>query len=282
MNSHFSPPSSEFPNAPARAYVLGVGVSAINPTIAVRIIDSWIREGAHNYVCITGVHGVIESRKDTTLRQIHNAAALVTPDGMPLVFMAHRLGFKDVKRVYGPDLMRHVSALSAARGYRQFYYGGDIGVADRLAATLQQQYAGLEVCGTYCPPFGEISAAEDEAAVAAINASGADIVWIGLSTPKQERWMAAHLDRLNAPVLIGVGAAFDFLAGTKPQAPTWMQRAGFEWLYRLYREPRRLWKRYGRIVPLFIVLAGLQLVRHSFGTHNADETVLTPHSRSSL
>jgi N-acetylglucosaminyldiphosphoundecaprenol N-acetyl-beta-D-mannosaminyltransferase len=183
---------------------------------------------------------------------------------MPLVFMAKRLGYSEIGRVYGPDLMRRLTALSATKGYRQFYYGGGPGLADRLSAALRRRFPRLVVAGTLTPPFRQLTDAEDDAIVAKINAAAPDIVWVGLSTPKQEFWMASHVDRIPGAVLIGVGAAFDFLAGTKSQAPLWMQHAGLEWLYRLASEPRRLWRRYARIVPMFIGLALLQLLRERF------------------
>lgn len=248
---------------PAQVFVLGVGVSAITLDSAIQCIESWIlrKPRRANYVCITGVHGIVESRHDRRLRDIHNEAGLVTPDGMPLVFMAHRLGFKAVSRVYGPDLMRKLTELSAAKSYRQFYYGGAPGVAEQLATALKNRHPELQVAGTLTPPFRDLTPAEDAAVVDRINAAAADIVWVGLSTPKQEFWMASHADRLNAAVMIGVGAAFDFLAGTKSQAPAWMQQSGLEWFYRLACEPRRLWKRYSRIVPYFLLFASLQLLR---------------------
>lgn len=249
-------------SVPKRAFILGVGVSAITLDQAVSTIEQWIERRTRNYVCITGAHGIIESRRDLKLRQIHNDAGMVTPDGMPLVFMARRLGFKPVSRVYGPDLMRRLTEVSAQKGYRQFYYGGGPGLADQLAATLKARYPTLRVAGTMTPPFRPLTSEEDEAVIARINAAAPDIVWVGLSTPKQEFWMASHIGRLNVPVLVGVGAAFDFLAGTKSQAPVWMQRSGLEWVYRLAHEPRRLWKRYLRIVPLFSMLALAQIIVH--------------------
>jgi N-acetylglucosaminyldiphosphoundecaprenol N-acetyl-beta-D-mannosaminyltransferase len=241
--------------------ILGVNVSATDMQECIDTIDSWIGARSQHYVCVTGVHGVIESQSDATLRAIHNAAGLVTPDGMPLVWMARWLGHERTTRVYGPDLMRTLSALSPARGYRHFFYGGGEGIAERLKQALVRSCPGLEVVGTITPPFRALTGEEDAAIVDAINAARPDIVWVGLSTPKQERWMAAHVGRIEAPVLIGVGAAFDFLAGDKKQAPAWMQRNGLEWLFRLATEPRRLWRRYLSIVPRFIVLAGAQLVR---------------------
>ena len=261
--------NTDMATAPDRAVILGVGVSAITLDGAASIIEQWIQRRTPNYVCITGAHGIIECRGDAGLRRIHNDAGMVTPDGMPLVFMARRLGFKRVTRVYGPDLMRLMTEISAKKGYRQFYYGGGPGLAERLAATLTVRYPTLPVAGTMCPPFRPLTPEEDEAATDQINAAAPDIVWVGLSTPKQELWMASHVGRLNGAVLIGVGAAFDFLAGTKPQAPLWMQRSGLEWTYRLACEPRRLWKRYARIVPLFFVLALAQLItQRTAGVHH--------------
>jgi N-acetylglucosaminyldiphosphoundecaprenol N-acetyl-beta-D-mannosaminyltransferase len=242
--------------------ILGVGVSAIKLDDAIAAVEGWIEKRKPHYVCITGVHGVMESRKDPRLRDIHNQADLVAPDGMPLVWISRWLGATQVERVYGPDLMRAITARSPARGYRHFYYGGAPGVASQLAAALTAANNGLNVVGTLCPPFRPLTPEEDDEVVAQINAAAPDIVWVGLSTPKQEYWMASHIGLIKAPVMIGVGAAFDFLAGTKKQAPTWMQQHGLEWLYRLCMEPRRLWRRYAYIVPGFLFLAAGEFARH--------------------
>jgi N-acetylglucosaminyldiphosphoundecaprenol N-acetyl-beta-D-mannosaminyltransferase len=241
-----------------RANILGVGVSALNMAMALEIIEGWIERREPHYVCVTGVHGVMESQRDEELRRIHNRAGLVTPDGMPLVWLSRLQGFHHVERVYGPDLMLALCERSAAKGYRHFFYGGAEGVPEQLASVLQKRFPGLQVAGTFSPPFRSLTADEDDRIVQMINAAAPDIVWVGLSTPKQERWMAGHRERLTAPVLIGVGAAFDFLTGRKPQAPRWMQRAGLEWLFRLLTEPRRLWRRYLINNPLFVALVVLQ------------------------
>lgn len=227
-----------------RVDVLGVGISAIDMSAAVDEIASWIETGRHEYVCVTGVHGVMESQRDPELKRIHNASGLTTPDGMPMVWAGHRAGAANMTRVYGPDLMLALAQRAAANGWRSFFYGGKDGVADILVARLEARYPGFQSVGTYAPPFRPLTDDEDAAIVARINALEPDIVWVGLSTPKQERWMAAHVGRINAAALLGVGAAFDIHAGTLPQAPGWMQRRGLEWLYRLIREPRRLWRRY--------------------------------------
>lgn len=256
-----------------RARIMGVNVSAITMADALGAVEGWIARKDRNYVCITGVHGVIESQSDPRLMAIHERAGMATPDGMPLVWMARKLGHGRTERVYGPDLMLRLTALSAEKGYRQYYFGGAPGLAERLRERLAARFPGLAVVGTFSPPFRPSSAEEDEEIVRMINAAKPDIVWVGLSTPKQEYWMAAHLDRIEAPVMIGVGAAFDFLAGTKRQAPAWMQKGGLEWLFRLLSEPRRLWRRYGKIVPQFMLGASLQLLRQ--------KTVLAAASKKS-
>jgi N-acetylglucosaminyldiphosphoundecaprenol N-acetyl-beta-D-mannosaminyltransferase len=230
-----------------------VGVSAIDMTQALATIEGWIARGERHYVCVTGVHGVMESRRDSELQRIHHDAGLVTPDGMPLVWLARRAGFPHVDRVYGPDLLLACCEISVRRGYRHFFYGGGAGVPELLAERLSRRFPGLCVAGTYSPPFRPLQPQEDEDVVQRLNASGADIVWVGLSTPKQERWMHEHRGRLGAAVLIGVGAAFDFHAGLKRQAPRWMQRSGLEWLFRLAHEPRRLWRRYSYNNVRFVV-----------------------------
>lgn len=250
-----------------RCNVLGVGVSAVNPATALTTINQWITSGEHNYVCVTGVHGVMESQLDLQLKQIHNRAGLVTPDGMPLVWINWLHGNSTVDRVYGPDLMLAVaeSGLTvngeSQNGFKHFLYGGREGVADQLAFRLRERFPGIQIVGTYCPPFRPLTESEDSQVIGLIDSSGADIVWVGLSTPKQERWMAAHHNKLQASVMIGVGAAFDMHAGLLTQAPHWMQRSGTEWLFRLLVEPRRLWRRYLVNNPRFVMLMLLQLLK---------------------
>jgi N-acetylglucosaminyldiphosphoundecaprenol N-acetyl-beta-D-mannosaminyltransferase len=244
-------PVGAAPSIP-RIDVLGVHVSAVNLDSALAEIARWSDADERHYVCVTGVHGVMESQRDRELRDIHNASGLTTPDGMPMVWSGWYAGVRSMDRVYGPDLMLDVCAEAARRGWRSFFYGGKEGVAEELAARLRERFPGLEIAGCYSPPFRAVTAEEDAAIVERINSSGADLVWVGLSTPKQERWMAEHVGRLEAFALLGVGAAFDFHAGRIPQAPRWMQRAGLEWLYRLLQEPRRLWRRYLYNNPRFV------------------------------
>jgi N-acetylglucosaminyldiphosphoundecaprenol N-acetyl-beta-D-mannosaminyltransferase len=254
MSQQIRQSSNLSPISVARVNVLGVGVSALTLDLTVQIIDTWIAQRQPHYVCVSGVHGVMESQRDEHLRRIHNAAGLVTPDGMPLVWLSRFYGQHGVERVYGPDLLLAVCEYSLQTGYRHYFYGGAEGVPELLAARLGERFSGLQVAGTYSPPFRALTPTEDDQLVTRINASGADIVWVGLSTPKQERWMADHVGRLDAPVLIGVGAAFDFHAGLKRQAPRWMQRTGLEWLFRLASEPNRLARRYLLNNPLFVWL----------------------------
>ena len=260
-------------DAPRRVNVLGVGVSAITMADALAAIDQWIATRAPQYVCVTGVHGVMESQVDPSLREIHNQAGLVTPDGMPLVWLSRLHGHHHVQRVYGPDLMLACCEASIGNGYRHFFYGGGPGVAERLAKRLGERFDGLQIVGTWSPPFRDLTAAEEEAMIDRITSSKPDIVWVGLSTPKQERWMARYIGRLPAAVLIGVGAAFDIHAGVTKQAPPWMQRSGLEWLFRLATEPRRLARRYLTNNPRFVWRLLLQLsgaVRYDIrtGTRN--------------
>jgi N-acetylglucosaminyldiphosphoundecaprenol N-acetyl-beta-D-mannosaminyltransferase len=243
-----------------RTNILGTAVSAVNMESAVSAIGQWIQSDERQYVCVTGVHGIMESFREPELQKIHNRAGLVTPDGMPLVWISKFMGHQHVERVYGPDLMLELCAASTVYGWSHFFYGGAPDVAERLARNLQDQFKGLKVAGVLTPPYTALTIEEEAAVVSQINSAAPDIVWVGLSTPKQERWMHLFRTRLNAAALIGVGAAFDFHAGLKRQAPTWIQRSGFEWLFRLTQEPRRLWRRYLRNNPEFVFLVALQIL----------------------
>lgn len=225
---------------------------------ALKVIDGWIRRGEKRYICIRDVHGVIRCQDDPELLAIHNRAGLVTPDGMPLVWFLRARGHRYAERVCGPDLMLEVFAASETAKYRHFLYGTNDDTLRKLQSNLQARYPEAEIVGAYAPPFRELDADEETDVAARINSSGADIVWVGLSTPKQEKWMAGFRDRLDASVLVGVGAAFDFNAGLKQRAPDVMQRLGLEWVYRLACEPKRLWKRYLNVIPRFLFGAALQ------------------------
>lgn len=241
-----------------RCNVLGVHISAVNLDLAAARIESWVQSREKNYVCITGVHGVMESQDDPKLKAIHNAAGMVTPDGMPMVWINRLRGNSEVTRVYGPDLMLAVCQQGVAKNTKHFLYGGGDGVAELLKSKLEEKCPGIQIVGTYTPPFRPLTADEDQALCEQIAASGAEIIWVGLSTPKQERWMNQHVGKITAPVMVGVGAAFDFHAGLKSQAPRWIGKCGMEWFYRLCTEPRRLWKRYLVNNPLFISYFAMQ------------------------
>lgn len=222
--------------------VLGVRVNAVQIPDVVETLCQWISErGRSRFVAVTGMHGVMEARQSAEFHQILSDADLVVPDGMPLVWVGRSCGLNLRRRVYGPELME-TFLRETKDSYRHFFYGGGEGVADELAVTLHRKF-GIQVAGTWCPPFRPLSATEENAIAALIEETKPDVLWVGLSTPKQERWMHAHRN-LNVPVMIGVGAAFDFHTGRAVQAPVWMRENGLEWLFRLLSEPRRLWRRY--------------------------------------
>ena len=261
------------------AHILGVRVDAVDMPRAVGRVRSWIESRERAYVCLATAHGVLACWHDPALRAIFNRSSMTTPDGMSMVWLLRARGQRGVRRVYGPDLLLAVCEVSAASGWRHYFYGSDPGVAQALAARLIDRFPDLTVVGTTTPPFRALTEAEDEEVIACINKARPDIVWVGLSSGRQERWMADHRDRLSAPVLVGVGAAFDFLSGRKPQAPWWIQRSGLEWLFRLATEPRRLWRRYGQY-PLFAVLVAaeaLGLVRVGPQTVTQGPSDLPPH-----
>jgi len=242
-----------------RANVLGVGVSALNLDSALAAVAQALERKTKGYICVTGVHGVSEAQTSPDVRRILNRAFLNTPDGMPMVWMGRLQGLKDMRRVYGPDLMLRVCEYTQKRGFTHFLYGGAPGVAQDLKLRLEQRFPGLRIVGCHTPPFRPSTEPEEEELRRQFQALKPDVVWVGLSTPKQEKFMADHWRELDATLFFGVGAAFDFFTGRVRQAPLWMQRAGLEWLFRLCSEPRRLWKRYLKNNPLFILRAACQL-----------------------
>jgi N-acetylglucosaminyldiphosphoundecaprenol N-acetyl-beta-D-mannosaminyltransferase len=228
-----------------RVDVLGVGISAVSMDRAVTTVAGWIERGQREYVCATTVHGVMESQQDPELMRIHNDSGLTLPDGVPLVWSGRFAGAPEIERVYGPDFMLAVCELAAERGWSSFFYGGAPGVAELVARRLEDRFPGMRSAGQISPPYRRLSKTEDSEIVHRINSSGADLVWVGLGCPKQERWMAEHVDRLQPPVvLVGVGAAFDLHAGIRRDAPRAIRPLGLHWAYRLAQEPRRLWRRY--------------------------------------
>jgi N-acetylglucosaminyldiphosphoundecaprenol N-acetyl-beta-D-mannosaminyltransferase len=241
-----------------RVNVLGVGVSVLNLPAAVDQIAGAVRSRRKGYICVTGVHGVMEAQSDASFRAILNKAFLCTPDGMPMVWAGKMAGHSAMERVYGPDLMLEVCAWSQDNPCRHFFFGGAPGVAEELAARLKARFPKIEIAGTFTPPFRPLNPAEQSELRDKVEAGRPDIFWVGLSTPKQEKFMAEYLPILDTTLMVGVGAAFDFLSGRAKQAPRWMQRSGLEWLYRLASEPRRLSGRYFKNNPLFLAKIALQ------------------------
>jgi N-acetylglucosaminyldiphosphoundecaprenol N-acetyl-beta-D-mannosaminyltransferase len=243
-----------------RFNLLGIGIHALNMAMALDSVRLWIVHHEKHYICLVNSQCVIEARQDKTLRQIYREAGLVTPDGMSIVWLGWLTGHRQIRRVYGPDLMLALCNLSLSTGYSHFFYGGEKGIPELLSDKLKHRFPALKVAGTYSPPFRPLTVLEDQEVTHLINQSGADIVWIALGVPKQEYWIAQHRDQLNASVLIGVGAAFDFHAGAKKQAPVVIRNIGLEWFFRLLTEPRRLWKRYLFTIPRFVFLVFTQLL----------------------
>ena len=242
-----------------RFNVLGVSVSAMYLRIATDAIIEAARVKRKGYICVTGVHGVTEAQNDDGFRRILNASFLNTTDGMPLVWLGRHFVGGNVERVYGPDLMLEMFAATQTIVFRHFFYGGAPGVAEDLKAKLEARFPGVQIVGTYTPPFRPLNAAEKQELAAQVRAAQPDMMWVGLSTPKQERFMAEYLPQLAVTLMAGVGAAFDFHSGRVKQAPRWIQRSGFEWLYRMCCEPRRLARRYLVNNPLFIGRIAAQL-----------------------
>lgn len=238
--------------------VLAVAVSALDLKAAVQLVADAVATGTRGYICVCGAHGLIECQSDPDLRRIHNQAMAVTPDGMPLVWALHGDGHKGAGRVYGPDLMQAVFVQGLTTRMRHYLYGTTPRNLLELEIRLRRLFPDCVIAGAYAPPFRALTLAEEDQVCDLINTAQAEVVWVGLSTPKQEKWMARMRDRLNALVLLGVGAAFDFIGGNKVGAPKLLQRAGLEWAFRLVTEPRRLWRRYARVVPGYLMLRLLQ------------------------
>jgi N-acetylglucosaminyldiphosphoundecaprenol N-acetyl-beta-D-mannosaminyltransferase len=248
---------------PATVNVLGVPLGLTDYEDTLDWIDATAAADSRGYVCVCNVHAVMASAEDPALRKALMNSSINVPDGQPLVWAMTALGHPLDDRVYGPELMARSCARSAKTGQRLYLYGGrNQGALVQLALNLRQRYPGVKIVGGYSPPHRPLNDEERDAVVHEINASRADVVWVGIGVPKQEKWMAEMRPLLDSPVLIGVGAAFDFHAGLVPQAPSWMQKLGLEWAYRLAHEPRRLWRRYTRYNPRFVRQFGRQLISH--------------------
>jgi N-acetylglucosaminyldiphosphoundecaprenol N-acetyl-beta-D-mannosaminyltransferase len=280
MTQHSQPVSSTTDCTHDYADILGVRVSAINLSRAVDMAKRWIAMGQSGYVCVTGVHGVMEAQQGTELRNILNDAVMNTPDGMPMSWVGWLQGFDEMDRVFGPDFMSAVCQLSLEQNYRHFLYGGQPGVAQKLKELLEWKFSGLQIVGTYTPPFRALNAEEENELLAQVHASSPDILWVGLSTPKQELFMAHYVDRLQVPLLVGVGAAFDYHTRRIRDCSPWIKRAGLQWLHRLLQDPQRLWRRYLNNNLTFIWKVTLQLLKRRRYSRISD--TLAPTSRPNV
>jgi N-acetylglucosaminyldiphosphoundecaprenol N-acetyl-beta-D-mannosaminyltransferase len=262
-----STPAAQTPPPPPTCVdVLGIPLAVSDYEEVIDWMDAMIAAGGRGYVTAAAVNLVMSAHEDPDAHAAVLGATLAVPDGQPLVWALHALGHARATRLYGPDLMVHFCARAARAGTPIYLYGGRTPEAlGLLESRLRERFPGLRIAGGFSPPFRALSAEEEERVIADINSSGAGVVWVGTGQPKQEKWMLQMRPRLDAPLLVGVGAAFDFHAGLVSQAPHWMQRSGLEWVYRLAREPRRLWRRYARYTPRFLAGFLRQYVRHRLG-----------------
>jgi N-acetylglucosaminyldiphosphoundecaprenol N-acetyl-beta-D-mannosaminyltransferase len=244
--------------------ILGVRVSAVDMKLALDRTESLIDQHGKGYLCVTGVHGIMEAQATPEFRHVLNGSFLTVPDGMPTVWIGRLYGHRSMSRVYGPDFMLALCERSRAKGYRHFLYGGSEGVAQELKQKLVERCPGLQITGTYTPPFRPLTDHELADLRDQVAAARPDVIWVGLSTPKQERFMHASLEQFNTRVMVGVGAAFDIHTGRIEDAPAWIKRAGLQWLHRLAQEPRRLARRYLVNNPIFVAKVGWQLLRDSY------------------
>jgi N-acetylglucosaminyldiphosphoundecaprenol N-acetyl-beta-D-mannosaminyltransferase len=248
--------------------VLGVPLALTDYERTLDWIDAAVAARERAYVCVAATHTVMAAHHDAELRAAVLGASFTVPDGQPLVWALRMLGHELPDRVYGPALMDAACARAARTGQRFYLYGGrNPGALAQLARTLRLRHPGLQIVGGHVPPFRPLTETEEQAVAADIERCRADVVWVGIGVPKQEKWMARMRPRLSTPVLVGVGAAFDFHAGLIPQAPDWMQRLGLEWVFRLVQEPRRLWRRYLRYNPRFVAGFARQYARSRAGRH---------------
>jgi N-acetylglucosaminyldiphosphoundecaprenol N-acetyl-beta-D-mannosaminyltransferase len=256
------PENSQLARVPSvipRVNILGVGVTPVNLTQTVNTLEKWRAEGRREYVLCTSVHGLVEAQRDPEIRSALNQSGLTTEDGMPLVWWCQRSGYPDASRVSGTDLLLAMCERAPQSGHRHYFYGGSPRVVEALVSRLVQRFPGLVIAGHRSPPFRPLTQEEDAADIQAINETRPDFVWVGLGMPKQDKWIVQHVGKIEAAALLGVGAAFDFVAGTKQRAPLWMQRSGLEWLFRLVTEPRRLAHRYLVYNSIFLARALQQL-----------------------
>ena len=246
-------------NEPPKINVLGVSIDAVNMDEALARIACSLRGPCKGYVCLAGVHGVMEAQRDLSLAEIFAGSALTAPDGMPTVWIGRHQGHAEMERVSGPDLMLEVMSREEFRGCTHFLCGGKVGVAQELRQKLQQRMPTVKIVGTYTPPFGPLTSANERELFEIVNGLRPDIIWVGISTPKQELFMKRYLPLLDTKLMFGVGAEFDFHTGRIKDCADWIKRSGLQWLHRLLQDPKHLWKRYMRNNPLFLFSIFLQL-----------------------
>lgn len=223
--------------------ILGVNIAETNLEKACQKISDWVDNKEKTYICIAPASTIVDCQENESYKKVVNGAGMTTPDGMPIVWIGKAKG-ADIERTYGPDLLQAMSELSQDKGYKHYFYGGTKKSIELFVARMKEMYPRMNIVGAIAPPFRKINEIESDEILAQINGLKPDILWVGLGSPKQDFWMYNHRDKLDVSVIVGVGAAFDFLAGIKKQAPKWMQRSGLEWLFRLCSEPNRLWRRY--------------------------------------
>ena len=258
-----------------RRKILGINFDFLDYDSALEMIEQWRRGGKRTYITLTNPHSVLLCHRDPNMQKATNGAGLTLPDGVGIIWAVKILGYNNNGLITGPDFMLKLGDRGRKRRYKHYFYGGAKGIAEKLAANLSGKYPGLQVADTYSPPFRQLTKAEDLAIVKKINSAKPDIVWVGLGAPKQEKWIADHMGRIDATVMIGIGAAFDFHSGNVKWAPAWIRKSGFEWLYRLTKEPGRMWRR-NLDSPLFLAKVIWQRFMMTLGRvlyHNSDAQI---------